>query len=393
MRNKLTRLLPLLVIAVLVLAIAVYLRPVPSISPKGLTPVVKTAATGQLPWPSYGQAALGAQDYGVLENHGTQTAVPMASVAKVVTALAVLEQKPLKKVGETGPTITLNSSDIDAFNSYYSQGGSVIAVSNGEQISEYQALQGLLLPSANNMATTLTNWAFGSNDAYLKYANDYVKKLGLKQTTVADASGFSPQTVSSAQDLVLLGEEALRNPVLAQIVSQNQATLPVAGTVKSTNWLLGVEGVRGIKTGNTDQAGGCYLFAADRTVFGQKITVVGAVMGAPDLNSAIASAKSLVIASDGGFKQVELPASKVVGTYKLPWGGSVNAVTANKISLLNWQDKGIVSGVNLDSVNAGDKKGKVVGSWDIRSKGQTKSVPIVLSADIPSPSVGWRLFR
>src|SRR5689334_21130881 len=81
-------------------------RPLPRIAPLGQTPPPpRTQAIG-LPWPSSGQAALGAEGYGVLETHGRLTPVSTASVAKVITALAVLQKKPLA-VGSQGPTVTL----------------------------------------------------------------------------------------------------------------------------------------------------------------------------------------------------------------------------------------------------------------------------------------------
>ena len=111
------------------------------------------------------------------------------------------------------------------YDNYASQDGSVVVVSEGEQISEYQALQAMLLPSANNMADTLAVWAYGSMDNYLAYANNLATSLSLKQTHLADASGFSAQTVSSASDLVELAQTAMNDPVLTQIVSQRQADI------------------------------------------------------------------------------------------------------------------------------------------------------------------------
>lgn len=262
---KTRSLLPIALLAVIGWGIFALLRPTPTLEPHYavINPISTKAVS--LPWPDAGQGAIGAVGFGVLATNGSQTAVPMASVAKIVTALAVLKQKPLV-LDQQGPTITLDDTDVSYYQSYVSQGGSVAKVVAGETLSEYQALQTMILPSANNMAESLSRWAFGSPDAYIKYANQYVQALGMTQTTVADASGFAPQTVSSAKDLVQLGLAAMNDPVLAQIVSQSQASEPVVGNIKNTNWLLGSDGFVGIKTGNTDQAGGCYLFASDQTV-------------------------------------------------------------------------------------------------------------------------------
>ncbi len=105
-------------------------------------------------WPAYGQAAF--IQTGTSEIHAgpNQHAAPIASVAKVMTAYLVLRDHPLR-LGENGPTITL--TDDDAFDADRRRGQeeSVVPVAAGEQLTELQALQALLLPSANNIAAVL----------------------------------------------------------------------------------------------------------------------------------------------------------------------------------------------------------------------------------------------
>src|SRR6266404_863586 len=202
-------LLPLLII-LLAFGVYQYLRPVPSVTPVSQIATVPQTKAINLPWPGSGQEAIGAHGYGVLASHNTDTPVPIASIAKIITALAVLKQKPLTP-GSQGPTITLNGTDVDLFNYYYSKNGSVAQVTNGEQISEFQALETMLLPSANNMADSLARWAFVSVNAYITYANQMVKTMGLNHTTVGDANGFTDTTTSTADDLVKLGIAALDN--------------------------------------------------------------------------------------------------------------------------------------------------------------------------------------
>jgi D-alanyl-D-alanine carboxypeptidase (penicillin-binding protein 5/6) len=127
--------------------------------------------------------------------------------------------------------IPIGLLDIDSYNSFVAKEGSVVGVALGEHITEYQALQALLLPSANNMADTLARWAFGSVDAYNKYANNYAKQLGLSSVRVTDPSGYDVTTVASAHDLTVLGSLAMMNPVFAEIVAQPSAKIPVQGTI------------------------------------------------------------------------------------------------------------------------------------------------------------------
>lgn len=393
MTMSLRKVLALFIVFFLVIGLFQYSRPIPSVNGLAALASPKTSPAIDLAWPAYGQGALAAQGYGLLQTNGEQKAVPMASVAKVVTALAVLKQKPLA-AGEQGPNITITSEDVAIYNNYYSQDGSVVRVQTGEQISEYQALQALLIPSANNIADTLVRWAFGSNENYLAYANNMMTDMGLGSTKIADASGFSPQSVSSAQDLTKLGLAVMDNPILAAIVSQQTAQLPVAGTVNNTNWLLGNDGVVGIKTGNTTEAGGCFLFAAKRTISGQDVTLIGALMQAPDLNTAIKDARAIVTASDSGFELIKAAAKdQVIGTYKTPWGTSSDVVASQDLNILAWRGAQPQTSAKLNSLKPPTTVGSSAGTITATNGQKTSSVPAILKTNLPSPSWYWRFLR
>ena len=128
-------------------------------------------------------------------------------------------------------------------------------VKAGQGLSERQALEALLLPSANNIATLLARWDACSLEAFVTKMNQQARRLGLKHTSYADASGVDSATMSSANDQARLATAALRKRVFAQIVSMRQAQLPVAGVVGNLNPLLGRGGVFGVKTGSTSGAG------------------------------------------------------------------------------------------------------------------------------------------
>jgi D-alanyl-D-alanine carboxypeptidase (penicillin-binding protein 5/6) len=390
---KHSKLLVIALVIVLAMGIFQYLRPLSLIPPVvQLSAVTKDPAV-ILPWPSYGQSAFGAVGYGVLAENGSKNAVPLASITKIVTALAVLRQKPLA-VNQQGPTIALNDADVAIFNGYYSENGSVVKVIAGEQISEYQALQAMLLPSANNMADSLARWAFGSQENYMAYANSMLSQLGLKQTHVADASGFSAQSVSSAHDLVLLGEMALSNPVLTQIVSQNTASVPVAGVITSTNSLLGKNGIVGVKTGFTDEAGGCYLVASSQTVEGQKMFLVGAILGAPDLKSAMNSLVTILDASRGGFQKITaVHIGQEVGYYKTPWGTTSAIAASQDLSLLTWKGEDVKLTPSLQSIKLSSEKGQNIGTISATAGENSQKVSAVLKQPLAGPSWHWRLFR
>ena len=228
-------------------------------------------------WPRYGQAALQIGQ-SQIQAGPNQYAAAIASVAKVMTAYLVLRDHPLQ-VGQDGPTITLTEADIADTDRRAGQDESVVPISAGEQLTERQALQALLLPSANNIAAVLARWDAGSVNRFVARMNAAARSLGMSHTRYTDPSGYDDATVSTAAEQVRIVDRAMRLPVFASIVATPSATLPVAGTVHNTNTLLGQDGFVGVKTGSDDAAGGCFAFRAIRWIDGKQTTITGVVLG------------------------------------------------------------------------------------------------------------------
>lgn len=384
----------------LIVTLAVYsgwalLRPIDPIQPTAVSlDLVNKTKLSNLSWPAKGQAAVGITPSGVLATHGEQTPVPIASTAKVLTALAVLKKRPLK-LGQAGPNIPITQSDVKIYNNYVAGDGSVTAVQAGEILTEYQMLQAVLLPSANNIADSLAIWAFGSLDGYAAFANGYIRQLGLTNTHVGlDASGYDPTTVSTAHDLVLLGEAAMQEPVLAQIVGQATADLPVAGKIRNVNGLLGSYGIVGIKTGNTDYAGGVFLAAQSIVVGNKKLTLVSAVAGSDNLFDSMVTSLPLLDSAKNNFTESTiLKQGTTVGTYTTKWNAKVFAKTTGDLRTTAWGQSKIPSEVILKAADVGAVAGSNIGAVLVSQSpvGTGDSVAVVLDSNIPGPSKTWRL--
>lgn len=341
-----------------------------------------------LPWPSEGQAALGAAGDGVLATKNTQAPLPTASVTKLITALCVLKQHPIAP-GESGPTITLNQADVDSYNYYLAHHGSLVMVRAGQQLSERQALEAMLLRSANNMADTVARWSYGSLPAYAAAANAYVASQGLKNTHIGtDASGFDPSTTSTASDLVRLGELVMQQPVLRQIVGEKSANIPEDGTIHNTNNLLGQHGIIGIKTGNNDQDPGAFLLAAKYQSGSHTITIIDAVMGAPNISAAKQTAVKLLLASQRYFRtRTVVSRGDTVGNYIVPWAAPVAITARHELTVFGWAGSTVTTKITLRNTGGSIASGQQVGS--IRAG--TASAPIGLTAAVPAPPLRWRL--
>lgn len=379
----------IIILIIAYISIALF-RPAPEVKATASDIPLPAASSATIVWPTYGQEAIGAVGYGILATNGEQKSVPIASIAKTVVALSILKEKPLK-TGEQGPDITITQTDVELYKSILAQNGSVVPVKLGEKISEYQMLQALMVPSGGNIADTLVNWAFGSSSNYLTYANNLMKEMGLNNTHMADASGISPQTVSSASDLIIIGIAAMENPVLAEIVGQSEVDLPLAGLVKNYNTLIGSQNIVGIKTGNTDEAGGCFLFATKTNQNGQDVVMVGAILESSSRNKALADTNSFLAVNSNKFELATvIPKGTVVGKYKVPWGKEVNIVVKEDVKMITVGGTKMTAQTDFNPINQG-AKGVEVGRVRIQSGSAEISAPVVLDGKITKPSILWRL--
>ncbi|MDJ0348205.1 D-alanyl-D-alanine carboxypeptidase [Cryobacterium sp. PH29-G1] len=373
---------------------ATNLAPVPASAATLEQPAALTQPVAAPVWPGFGESAIGAVGFpGVLASSGEQQTVPIASITKMVTALVILDAKPLG-AGEDGPSITFTDADVDIYYDVIAENGSVAPVVSGMVLTQREAFEAMLLPSANNYATSLAVWAYGSKDLYLAAAQSWLAANGLTQTTVADTSGLSASSVSSPANLVELGKLVVGHPALAEIVALQSAVLPVIGTVTNTNKLLGRDGVDGIKTGTTDVAGACLLFSTDFTVGTSTVTMVGVVLGGDTHTEVNAAIASLIDSVKPGFHEVVLAEEGAVfGSYTTPWGDLSDIVAERAASALVWSDSPITGAVTAADVQlgrAGDEVGEV--SFTIGTEAPTTvTVPLELQENIIDPGPAWRM--
>jgi D-alanyl-D-alanine carboxypeptidase (penicillin-binding protein 5/6) len=371
-------------------------RPLPPLQPdRAESSLSIQTPQGSLAWPASNQSAVGIVGSDIIDSHINQVAVPTASTAKIITALMVLKKHPLQP-GQSGPLVTLTAADVARYKDYLAKDGSVVPVLAGEQISQYQMLQAILLPSANNLADTAAIWAYGSLEDYKVAANTYLAQAGLRYTKVgSDASGLAPDTLSTAEDLVRLGKLAMREAVFADIVNQSTATgIPVVNTIKNVNYLLGTDGIIGIKTGNSEQAGGAFVGAAKVNVNGKPEIIVTAVMNAPNRPIAMQQSHALIKSAQANFKPVTvIEKGAVVGNYRAAWGANVPAVAAQDLKLQAWQGSTLTAKIKLSGNVNKPQAGQTVGQLTTRTSAlaDQKTVPLKLETAPAPPSVWWRL--
>jgi D-alanyl-D-alanine carboxypeptidase (penicillin-binding protein 5/6) len=174
---------------------------------------------------------------------------------------------------------------------------SVIGIDPGDALTRRILIRAMLKVSANDAARLLALDIAGSEKRYAEMMNDAAAELGLHDTHAANASGLDAEgQFSSADDLVTLGVQLMRDATFRQTVSEPTARLDGETFANTNDLLRSYDGADGIKTGHTDEAGWCILASATRG--GRRIVV--AVLGAPTEDARDAAASALL---DWGFDQ------------------------------------------------------------------------------------------
>jgi D-alanyl-D-alanine carboxypeptidase (penicillin-binding protein 5/6) len=387
-------------LALVLIAVALSLRiatesmPLPTIRRTLAAYVRLPGSTPALQWPREGQAAVEVEGVGSFgSSSGSMAPVPIASVAKVMTAYVTLREHPLG-AGQEGFTMTVTAAQVAEQRQRLAIGQSTLPVRAGEQISERQALQALLLPSANNIAAMLAVHDAGSVAVFVARMNTTARALGMGSTTYTDPSGYDATTVSTAPDQLRLARAATREPAFAAIVDERSAELPVAGTVENLNALLGEDGYVGLKTGSDRAAGGCFMFAKDITVGARQLTVLGVVLGQREgslIPAALASARQLGDSAAAAVRLLTaLPAGTRVLTATSAEGRHATVVTKGALRELGWG--GLTLPIRVAPVRLATTRlrtGQRLATVTIDGVGAPSTAALAMQS-LGGPSLGWR---
>jgi D-alanyl-D-alanine carboxypeptidase len=392
---------PLVILLLIVFGVVQSMRPLPAPT-LDLTAQDSFTFDGgkpEIPWPSSGQAALDVQGIGSFGSSGDQKPVPIASVAKVMTAYVILRDHPLKS-GAEGPKIK-----IDGAAEQQSEAGdeSTVHVYEGDAISQREALKAILIASANNVARLLARWDAGSEKAFVEKMNAAAKDLGMTNSTYTDPSGLNNTTVSTAVDQVKLAKEAMKEPAFREVAAM--MSYDDYKGVNHSNWnhLVGHNDVVGIKTGTTTSALGNLVFAAKKEVGGETRTIVGAVVRQPAggadntiLGAALDSSDKLIRAAQDTLKSSTiLKKGSVVGYVDDGLGGRTPVVATQDVKAVGWAGLTVKLTFKADEVPHTAKAGTKVGTLTVGDGGTSGAVkvPVALRDDLVEPGLSDKLTR
>lgn len=210
--------------------------------------------------------------------------VSIGSTVKIVSALVTV------KHAELDDEVTIVQEDL-VDTAVYSN----MNLQAGDTLTVSQLLYGLMIPSGSDGANALARYVGGiitgsddpiaQYDGFINEMNAFVAEHGFKDTRFSNPHGNdAPNNYSSAYDIAHLGALLMQDEFLASVVSEPGYSFTSVGPearnyqASNTNALLGQSGVVGIKTGSTEEAGGCVVLA--REVNNGNSMVVSAVLGA-----------------------------------------------------------------------------------------------------------------
>jgi D-alanyl-D-alanine carboxypeptidase (penicillin-binding protein 5/6) len=386
-------------VAVLVaLAALEWFRPIPApVFHPALGSSVRLPGTPpRLPWPVQGAAAMAIDGLGQIGSSGTASPLPISGLVKVMTAYLVLRDHPIAN-GSLGPTIAVSPATLAAQAQELATNQAVVPVASGESLSEYEALEGILVASGNDLAILLADWDAGSTAAFVARMDDTARTLGLVHTHFVDPTGASTGSLSTPNDLIRLGEAAMAISTFRAIVALPQVTLPLAGVLYNLDYNLGRAGLVGMKTGADPSSGGCYLFAASEVVAGRSILVVGAVLDQryPDPTAAALYVGDLL--ASAAFRAVSplalFGAGRPVGHITTAWGARVPVSAAGGPSVVGVPGQVVAVRMTLRHLGSSIPPHATVGTVEAEADGVRISVPLITAGRLRGPSVTWRLTR
>ena len=219
-----------------------------------------------------GMVLINADTLEVLASSNPHKKLPMASTTKLMTALIVAETCDLdKEVVTTRQMVTVE--------------GSSMGLLEGDTVSYYALLVGMMLPSGNDAANTAAIAVAGSVEAFAELMNERAETIGMTNSHFVTPSGLHDDNhYSTAYDMALLAAEVLKNNVLCEIVAAERMTVsfgnpPYKRTLVNHNKLLSkYEYAIGLKTGYTKKAGRCLVSAAKKN----DCTVIAVTLNASD---------------------------------------------------------------------------------------------------------------
>ncbi len=284
---------------------------------------------------------------------------PCASITKVMTLILVFEAVDSGKL-KLGDTITASEHAA-------SMGGSDIWLEPGESMTADDMIKATVVASANDAAVALAEKLCGSEESFVNQMNKKAKTLGMNDTVFKNCNGLDEDGhITSAYDVAVMSRELVKHKKIFDYTSIWLDWLRNGETqIVNTNKLLkSYNGITGLKTGTTDDAGCCISATAER----DKMSLIAVVLGADTGKQRFADAAALLDYGFSNYSVKELNPPKELPDSAKVSGGMTDSVKLDcKISggIIVNKASADEAQVNIDAPNeleAPVEKGQKVGT-------------------------------
>jgi len=318
----------------------------------------------------------------LFEKNADEKLVP-ASMTKMMSMLLIIENiengvlKWNQKI-----TVSENAS---------SMGGSQILLETGEKMTVKDLFKGVAIASGNDAVVALGEAVAGTEDAFVDMMNKRAKELNLKNTNFKTPHGLDEANhYSSARDMSIIARELVKHKKVLDFTSVYEDYLR-----KNTDrkiWLVNTnrlvrfyDGVDGLKTGYTKEAGYCLTATAEK----EGMRIIAVVMGEPDSKMRSKEISEMLDYSFAQYKIENLLRNKTnLGKYEVDRGKQKYVTIIPKDEATVLRKKGEKGGsatyeVKINNLKAPIKKGQIVGKLYIKeNKKLIRTINLTIDKDI-----------
>lgn len=311
-----------------------------------------------------------------------------ASMTKIMSMLVIVESIE-KGIIHWDDMVTASSNAS-------SMGGSQILLETGEQMKVEDMFKGVAVASGNDAVVALAEAVAGTTDEFVKMMNDKVKELGLKDTNFKNPHGLDDANhYSSAYDMAMIARELVKHEKVLTFTSIYEDYLR-KGTSKEF-WLVNTNklvrfynGVDGLKTGYTTEAGYCLTATAKKN----DMRLISVVMGEESNGLRTSETSSLLDYGFAQYKSTELVKQGDVVTevqIEKAKNQNVSIITKDNTSILSKKTEkmgDITYETKLDKIKAPVKKGDKVGTLKVKEDGKLiKEITLTVKQDVKEANI------
>lgn len=308
-----------------------------------------------------------------------------ASITKVMTLTLVMEAVDSGKI-HMDDVVTASAHAA-------SMGGSDIWLEEGEQMTVDDMIKATAVASANDAAVALAEFICGTEDDFVAAMNEKAKALGMDDTTFMNCNGLDEEGhITSAYDVALMSRELIKHEKIFDYTNIWLDNLRGGETqIVNTNKLLrSYDGITGLKTGTTGEAGACISATAERN----GLSLIGVVLGADSGKERFRDAATLLDYGFANFESKELGLEEELAPITVDGGMedevSISCEGVTGLTVPKGEGKGITQTVDIpESLTAPVRKGDVVGRVVFTLNGEElASFDVTANDDVEEKSFG-----